>query len=125
MACRVLSQHRSTQCKARHRPDDEAALILAAVDLAKQHGRYGYRRITALLRADGWQCNHKRVSYDFVEDRTRDGRKLGSADMIDVLAGLFINRGTPGFIRSDNSPEFAATSCCRARCSTRWPRHRC
>ena len=60
-------------------------------------------------------------AYDFVEDRTRDGRKirllsvvdefsreclairvgrkLGSAD---VLADLFIARGTPGYIRSDN-----------------------
>ncbi len=61
LACRVLSQHRSTQRKACQRPDDEAALIQAVVDLAKQYGRYGYRRITALLRADGWQCNHKRV----------------------------------------------------------------
>ena len=71
-------------------------------------------------------------AYDFVEDRTRDGRKLrmlnvvdevtreclvirvgrklGSADVIDVLADLFIARGTPGFIRSDNGPEFVATA---------------
>ncbi len=78
--------------------------------------------------------------YDFVEDRTRDGRKirllnvvdeftreclsirvgrkLGSADVpdarassgIDVLADLFIARGTPGYIRSDNGPEFIATA---------------
>jgi len=74
-------------------------------------------------------------AYDFVEDRTRDGRKLrmlnvveprglpemdeftreclcirvgrklGSANVIDVLADLFIARGTPGFIRSDNGPD--------------------
>ena len=31
------------------------------VSLAAQYGRYGYRRITALLRLDGWQVNHKRV----------------------------------------------------------------
>ncbi len=49
-------------------------------------------------------------AYDFVEDRTRDGRKLGSADVIDVLADLFIARGTPGYIRSDNGPEFVAVA---------------
>ena len=31
------------------------------VQLATQYGRYGYRRITALLRAEGWQANHKRI----------------------------------------------------------------
>lgn len=61
MACRVLGQHRSTQRKRRRTVDDEAALIQAVVDLAKQYGRYGYRRITALLRAEGWHTNHKRV----------------------------------------------------------------
>ena len=152
--------------------DDEAALTAAIIDWARQYGRYGYRRVTALLRAEGWRVNHKRVeriwrreglkvparqpkrgrlwlndgscvrlrperanhvwAYDFVEDRTRDGRKirmlnvvdeftreclairvgrrLGSADVIDVLADLFIARGTPGYIRSDNGPEFVATA---------------
>ena len=33
----------------------------AIVDLASRYGRYGYRRITALLRCDGWRVNHKRV----------------------------------------------------------------
>ena len=41
--------------------DDEAALRESIVDLARQSGRHGYRRITALLRAEGWRCNHKRV----------------------------------------------------------------
>jgi putative transposase len=40
----------------------------------------------------------------------RVGRKLGSAEVIDVLADLFIARGTPGYIRSDNGPEFVATA---------------
>jgi transposase InsO family protein len=70
--------------------------------------------------------------YDFVEDRTRDGRKVrmlcvvdeftrealairvarkrGAADVIDTLADLFIARGTPAHIRSDNAPEFAAVA---------------
>ena len=71
-------------------------------------------------------------AYDFVENRTRDGRKLrmlnvvdeytreclairvarklGAADVIDVLSDLFILHGVPGYIRSDNGPEFAATA---------------
>src|SRR3712207_1173561 len=69
-------------------------------------------------------------SYDFVEDRTHDGRKyrmltvldeftheclairvarrLKAADVIDVLSDLFILRGVPGHIRADNGPEFVA-----------------
>jgi putative transposase len=172
-ACRVLGQHRSTQRKVPRTADDEAALTADIIALAKRFGRYGYRRVTALLRAEGgWRVNHKRVeriwrreglkvparqpkkgrlwlndgscvrlrperanhvwAYDFVEDRTRDGRKfrmlcvvdeftreclairvarkLGAADVIDVLADLFIARGTPGHIRSDNGGEFTATA---------------
>ena len=180
LACRVLDQHRSTQRKARRTADDEAALTQAIVDLATQYGRYGTRRIIALLHAQGLACNHKRVeriwrtegpkvparqpkrgrlwlndgsclrlrpqhpnhvwAYDFVEDRTREGRKfrtlnmvepggspeidefsreclairvgrkLGSTEVIDVLTDLLISRGTPGTIRSDNGPEFIATT---------------
>src|SRR4030095_6279215 len=69
-------------------------------------------------------------SYDFVEDRTHDGRKyrmlnvldeftherlairvarkLKAIDVIDVLSALFIARGVPAHIRSDNGPEFVA-----------------
>ena len=141
------------------------------VELARQYGRYGYRKIAELLRSTaGWVVNDKRVeriwrreglkvpakqpkrgrlwlndgscirlraehsnhvwSYDFVEDRTHDGRKyrmlnildeftheslairvsrrLNSIDVIDVLSDLFILRGVPGHIRSDNGPEFIA-----------------
>jgi transposase InsO family protein len=71
-------------------------------------------------------------SYDFVSDRTRDSRvfrmlcvideftreslairvarKLKATDVIDVLADLFILRGIPTHIRSDNGPEFVATA---------------
>ncbi len=31
------------------------------VELTSQYGRYGHRRITALLRREGWSVNHKRV----------------------------------------------------------------
>ncbi len=61
LACRVLDQHRFTQREAPRRPDDEAAPTQAMIDLATQYGRYGYRRITALLHAEGWACNHRRM----------------------------------------------------------------
>ncbi len=60
-ACQVLGQPRSTQ---RYEPlvaDDEGPLTAAIIRLAGQYGRYGYRRVTALLRNEGWQVNHKRV----------------------------------------------------------------
>jgi putative transposase len=169
-ACAVLGQHRSTQRKVPRAAEDEARLTADIIELAKRYGRYGYRRITALLRKAGWAVNRKRVeriwrreglkvpqrqpkrsrlwlndgscvrlrperpnhiwAYDFVEDRTRDGRKfrmlcvvdefsrealairvarkLSSADVIDTLADLFIARGAPGHIRSDQGPEFVA-----------------
>ncbi len=59
--CRVLGQHRSTQRKVPCGADDEQALTEDIVELAKQYGRYGYRRVTALLHAAGWSVNHKRV----------------------------------------------------------------
>ena len=61
LACRVLGQHRSTQRKAPHGRADEEALTADIIALASQYGRYGYRRITALLRNAGWAVNVKRV----------------------------------------------------------------
>ncbi len=60
-ACRVLGQARSTH---RHRAvvsDDEPRLVDRIIELATAYGRYGYRRITGLLRGEGWPVNHKRV----------------------------------------------------------------
>lgn len=169
-ACRALGQHRSTQRKKPTTPGDEAALTADIIELARQYGRYGYRRVTALLRRAGWTVNRKRVeriwrceglkvppkqpkrgrlwlndgscirlrperpnhvwSYDFVADRTHDGkafrmlciideftreclmihvaRKLKAIDVIDALCELFVSRGVPAHIRSDNGPEFVA-----------------
>ena len=169
-ACRVLRQPRTTQRRRPHLPDDEPRLVKRMVELAQQYGRYGYRRITALLRLEGWRLNHKRVerlwrreglkvpakqpkrgrlwlndgscirrrpespnhvwSYDFIYDRTADGRafrvlaiideytreclsldvarSLRSEDVLDRLESLFVGRGVPGYIRSDNGPEFTA-----------------
>ncbi len=166
----MLGQYRSTQRKVPRGRDDEEALTADIIALAREYGRYGYRKITALLRAAGWVVNAKRVeriwrreglkvpakqpkkgrlwlndgscirlrpecpnhvwSYDFVEDRTHDGRKfrmlnvvdeftheclairvarkLKATDVINVLSDLFILRGVPSHIRSDNGPEFVA-----------------
>ena len=41
--------------------DDEEALTMAVVRLASRYGRYGYRRVTAMLQWEGWRVNHKRV----------------------------------------------------------------
>ena len=59
--CRALGQPRSTQRYRRQGNDDDGQLTKAIVGLASQYGRYGYRRITALLQQDGWRVNHKRV----------------------------------------------------------------
>jgi len=52
---------RRTQRYTPRMADDEAVLTANIVSLASEYGRYGYRRITALLTADGWRVNHKRV----------------------------------------------------------------
>ena len=60
-ACRVLGQARAVQ---RHTPqvrEDEEQLVGRIVELAAVYGRYGTPRITALLKAEGWTVNHKRV----------------------------------------------------------------
>lgn len=60
-ACRVLKQPRSTQRYQTRQADDEEQLTARIIVLASDYGRYGYRRITALLRNEGWEVNHKRV----------------------------------------------------------------
>ena len=52
-ACRVLGQARSTQRRIPQIPKEEAQLVIRMVELASQYGRYGYRRITAMLRLRG------------------------------------------------------------------------
>ena len=60
-ACRVIGQPRATQRYEKRVPDDEELLRQRIIELASEYGRYGYRRITALLRNEGWIVNHKRV----------------------------------------------------------------
>ena len=79
------------------------------IELTHRFGRYGYRRISALLRDAGWQVNDKRVERLWRREglTIRVKRKLNSTEVIDALTDLFILRGVPG-IRSDNGPEFIA-----------------
>ena len=60
-ACAALGQHRSTQRKIPQGRDDEERLTADIVELARQYGRYGYRKIAELLRRAGWLVNDKRV----------------------------------------------------------------
>ena len=57
----MLGQVRSTQRHEVTLADDELRLVGRITELAQAYGRYGYRRITALLQAEGWRVNHKRV----------------------------------------------------------------
>ena len=57
----MLGQSRSTQHRRRKVRADEAALRSDVVRLASRFGRYGYRRVTDMLRIEGWGVNHKRV----------------------------------------------------------------
>jgi putative transposase len=60
-ACRVLRQSRSSQRRKAKRRDDEAALARRMRELVRQRPRFGYRRIAALLRREGWRANPKRI----------------------------------------------------------------
>ncbi len=171
-ASRLLGRARSTlRYRVRSRPQDEP-LIRAIRRLARQHLRYGYKRIHARLVHQGWKVNRKRVrrlwnalglrrparrpkpkkggllpgssgnscvnqparfkndvwTYDFIADRTADGRSLKWLSLVDeytreclalfvaesvggsevrrVLARVIGQRGTPTRIRSDNGSEF-------------------
>jgi len=169
-ACRAINQPRSTQRYQKLVSIDEDVLREKVIELASQYGRYGYRRVTALVRNQGWIVNHKRIeriwreeglkvpqkqpkrgrlwlndgsvvrlrpvfpkhvwSYDFMQDRTHNGvsyrilnvideftreclavkvaRSLTHKDVLEVLNNLFLERGVPVHIRSDNGSEFTA-----------------
>lgn len=59
--CRALNINRAVIRYKFRRKDDEEELRNDIIRLAGKYGRYGYRRITALLKAEGWRVNHKRV----------------------------------------------------------------
>ena len=104
-ACSVLCQHRSTQRKRLKDDADERLLTADIIELARLYGRYGYRRIHALLAQAGWDnslsvlwlndgsCIRLRPerpghvwSYDFVEDMTQNGRKYRMLNIVDEFS---------------------------------------
>jgi transposase InsO family protein len=169
-ACKTISQSRTTQRREKNETGEQKMIRDKIIELAKKYGRYGYRRITALLRNEGYIVNHKRVAriwreeglkvprrqpkrgrlwlnngscirlrpeyrnhvwtYDFVLDHTNDGKRLrmltivdeysreclaikvdrhlNSIDVLSTLADLFLTKGIPDYIRSDNGSEFTA-----------------
>ena len=60
-ACRLLDHPRGTQRYVSQFRLDEDELTQAIIALASTYGRYGYRRITALLQAAGWEVGTDRV----------------------------------------------------------------
>jgi putative transposase len=74
-ACRVLKQPRSTQRHVQRVPPDEPVLRSRVVALASEYGRYGYGRITALLRWEGWLVNTKRVERIWRQEGLKVPRK--------------------------------------------------
>ena len=172
--CRALGLHRSGVRSVHLVGDEQRALVRRIEKLAGIHPRYGYRRIWALLRREGWSVNKKAVhrfwkrsglklsgprskpkkrlphgqdkngchlepsrgkddvwTWDFIFDRTSDGRSLKWLSLIDeytreclslearrsmtareiqeILADVVARRGSaPLRVRSDNGPEFAA-----------------
>ena len=74
-ACRVLGQARSTQRHVLRASEWTRRLEARIVELACEFGRYGYRRITALLQREGWNVNHKRVERIWRREGLRVPRK--------------------------------------------------
>jgi putative transposase len=85
-ACRALGLARSTCRYTLKTQDDEGRLILAMLERVRRHPRYGYRRITDLLKADGWRVNRKRIYRLWRQEglkvprKQRKRRRLGSSD---------------------------------------------
>ena len=66
-ACRVLCLGNSSlRYRSRRSPAEELRWRLR--ELAAEHPRYGYQRLWALLRQEGWEVNHKRVYRLYVEE---------------------------------------------------------
>lgn len=167
-ACRLVGIARSSARYVRKSAEGEATLREAIRIQAQEHKRYGYRRVTVMLKRAGWHVNHKRVhrlwqseglqlprrktakrrvgesaqvvkraehpnhvwTYDFMSATTERGGKLrilnvldeytreclamlvapsiSSRKVIEVLDWLFLTRGLPEHLRSDNGPEFIA-----------------
>jgi len=87
-ACRVLKQWRGTQRYVPLVRVDEDALTRDIIALAGEYGRYGYRRITALLQARGWPIGKDRVQRIW----RREGLKVPQKQR--ARARLWLNDGS-------------------------------
>jgi len=87
-ACKALGQPRSSQRYSSLPLNDEEPLVARIVQLASRYGRYGYRRITGLLRLEGWRVNHKRVERIW----RREGLKVPQKQP--KRSGLWLNDGS-------------------------------
>ena len=71
-----MGQHRSTQRHVPHGRTDEARLVADMIELARQFGRYGYRRIAALLRDAGWLVRVRKCDGRIERLWRREGLKV-------------------------------------------------
>jgi len=69
---------RSTQCHIPHLRSEEENLTVQILRLATRYGRYGYHRITALLKQQDWKVNHKRIERIW----RREGLKLPQSSLL-------------------------------------------
>jgi putative transposase len=168
-ACRYLRLARGTYRYRARPPTEHRSRLVARIQvLSAAHPRFGFRRIVALLRREGWRVSRKQVqrvrqaeglrvppprkrqvrrgvstglptqathrghvwTWDFIADATVHGgalrmltvldehtkevhvlrpeRRIGSADVINLVRAAIAEHGAPEFIRSDNGPEFIA-----------------
>lgn len=165
VACQTVGVRPSTYYYEPKKRNYEEHVVNALHALSQEHPRYGYRRMTALLKREGWKVNKKRIqrlwrkerlkviwkrtkkrnnpsttvsqaalypnhvwSWDFLFDRTADGRQVKIFNIVDeysrfnialeakrhfkgadVMEGVgrsMLQYGIPGCIRSDNGSEF-------------------
>ena len=98
---------RSTQRRAGCVRSDEAALVGRMVELASEYGRYGYRRITILLRREGFGVNHKRVERLW----RREGLKVPARQP--KRGRLWLNDGSCVRLRPESVPEWYRQLICQ------------
>ncbi len=60
-ACKIFDQYRTTQRHKKNKSKFIEALRARVIELASEYGRYGYRRITALVNREGYHVNYKRI----------------------------------------------------------------
>ena len=169
-ACRLVGFSRGTFRREPVRRQQDRVLRQRLHELAKRHPRYGYRRMHAMIRQEGFRVNWKKIqrlwreeglkvpqrperkrprghssglptaaahtnhvwTWDFIHDRTEDGRALKILTILDEFSRLNVclhvdrsitaeqvieklnmamaDYGKPSFIRSDNGPEFIANA---------------